>query len=63
MNGKVIEEYPNDSPYPSCLISGRVNNRPLHVVIAENEIDNELIVITVYEPDPVKWDDNFERRI
>ena len=31
--GKMIEKYVNDSPYPSRLILGQVNNRPLHVVI------------------------------
>jgi Domain of unknown function (DUF4258) len=60
--GKVIEKYVNDSPYPSRLILGRVNNRPLHVVITENKIENKIIVITIYEPDPRKWIKNDERR-
>lgn len=60
--GKVLERYKNDSPYPSRLILGRVNNRPLHVVITENETENKIIVITVYEPDPRKWIKNDERR-
>ena len=62
-SGKIIENYPEDKPYPSKLILGFVEDRPIHVVAAENKIDNELIVITVYEPDPLKWDANFERRI
>ena len=62
-SGKIIENYPEDKPYPSKLILGFVEDRPIHVVAAENKIDNELIVITVYEPDPQKWDANFERRI
>ena len=60
--GKVIEKYVNDSPYPSRLILGQVNNRPLHVVITENKTENKIIVITVYEPDPRKWIKNDERR-
>jgi hypothetical protein len=60
--GKVIEKYVNDSPYPSKLILGKVNNRPLHVVITENNTENKIIVITVYEPDPRKWIKNDERR-
>ena len=62
LNGKVIESYIDDDPYPSCLIYGRAeNNRPLHVVCAYSKEDNMVIVITVYEPDPQKWI-NFERR-
>jgi hypothetical protein len=30
-SGEIIEEYPEDKPYPSCLILGRtVTGRPLH---------------------------------
>ena len=60
--GKVLERYVNDSPYPSRLVLGRVNNRPLHIVITENEKENKIIVITVYEPDPRKWIKSDERR-
>lgn len=62
-NGKVIKDYPDDIPYPSKLILGWVNNRPLHVVVAENKGNTELIIITVYEPDMNKWDSNFERKL
>ncbi|MDO9550379.1 MAG: DUF4258 domain-containing protein [Methanoregula sp.] len=60
--GTMIEDYPDDVPYPSCLISGMVNSRPLHVVMAYNNVDREAIVITAYEPDPDSWSDNFTRR-
>ena len=60
--GKIIEKYVNDSPYPSRLILGQVNNRPLNIVITENKPENKNIVITVYEPDPRKWIKNDERR-
>jgi len=61
-NGKIIEDYPDDEPYQSCLIYGRTSeNRPLHIVCSY-AIDEELaIIITVYEPDPSRWID-FERR-
>ena len=37
-NGEVIEDYPTDYPYPSCLIHG-LNSRgaPIHSVWAYNE--------------------------
>jgi hypothetical protein len=60
--GTIIEEYPDDIPYPSFLVSGTVNSRPLHVVMAYNNVDREAIVITAYEPDPDSWSDNFTRR-
>ena len=60
--GTIIEDYPEDVPYPSCLVSGEVNNRPLHVVMAYNNVDREAIIITAYEPDPDVWSDNNTRR-
>jgi len=60
--GKVIEDYPEDTPYPSCLISGHVREQPLHVVVAMDRASNRAIVVTVYEPDPGQWEPGFERR-
>ncbi len=60
--GKLIEDYPADEPYPSCLIYGVTESRrPLHVVCAHAEDAQVAIVITVYEPNPERWVD-FERR-
>lgn len=61
--GVTVEAYPDDTPYPSRLVLGWRDNRPLHVVIADNIADNETIVITVYEPDQGKWSVDFKRRI
>jgi len=62
LNGKTIESYPEDKPYPSCLVYGRTSeNRPLHIVCAYGKDDDIVIIITVYQPDPAKWID-FERR-
>ena len=60
--GRVIEEYPDDKPYPSCLILGWAGNRPIHVVKAENQEENQTIIATVYEPDMFVWEPGFERR-
>lgn len=51
--GDMFEKYPDDKPFPSCLIYGKSNNRPMHVVCALS--DDEVIIITAYEPDPNKW--------
>lgn len=60
--GEVIESYPDDKPYPSRLLLGWRNARPLHVVVAENAGENEMIVITAYEPDATQWKADFKRR-
>lgn len=60
--GKAIEVYPDDQPYPSRLVLGWVGSRPIHVVVADNVAQNETIVITVYEPDLIRWEPGFERR-
>jgi hypothetical protein len=60
--GDTIEIYPEDNPYPSRLVLGRYGSRPLHVVVADNAVDQEIIVITVYEPNRDQWDEGFRRR-
>jgi hypothetical protein len=60
--GEVIEEYPGDLPYPSRLVSGIQEGRPLHVVAVENTVEDKTIVITAYEPDPSLWEPGFRER-
>lgn len=60
--GETIEEYPDDTPYPSRLVLGWHGSRPLHIVVADNSDAQETIVITVYEPDPRQWETDFKRR-
>ncbi len=61
-SGEIIEEYPEDRPYPSCLVYGRTRQgRPLHIVCAPVPEEETLIVITVYEPNPKRWV-NFRQR-
>jgi hypothetical protein len=62
LNGEEIFQYPEDTPLPSCLIFGQTRNRrPIHVVCAHDEIHDEALIITVYEPDEEQWTD-FRRR-
>jgi hypothetical protein len=60
--GEIVEDYPDDMPYPSRLLLGWHGQRPLHVVVADNSDDKENIVITVYEPDLAEWEADFKRR-
>lgn len=60
--GEVVEDYPDDFPYPSQLLLGWRGSRPIHLVVAKNIKAQETIIITVYEPDPVEWEIGFKRR-
>jgi hypothetical protein len=62
LNGKIIENYPEDKPYPSCLIYGKTSDeKPLHIVCAYAEDADNVIIIIVYQPRSDQWID-FERR-
>ena len=59
---ELLEEYPEDRPYPSCLLLGMTRSgRPLHLVAAIDETAPQVILITVYQPDPRKWE-GYRRR-
>jgi hypothetical protein len=55
--GEVVEEYEDGS----TLLLGRRGVRPLHVVVSRPEEDT-TVVITVYEPSPLRWDPGFRTR-
>lgn len=61
MQGEIIEQYPTDYPYPSCLILGlSVNDQFLHVVIGSNQ--SQIWIVTAYYPDANKWSEDFRVR-
>lgn len=61
-NGQIIEDYPEDKYGPSCLISGLTRvQRPVHVQCSYPS--RSLIkIITVYEPDCRRWNDDFTQK-
>ena len=60
-NGSIIEEYPDDYPFPSCLIMGKTaTNDVLHVVCSIG--DDKLWIITVYEPNLDEWESDYRTR-
>jgi hypothetical protein len=61
-SGEIIENYPNDTPYPSFLILGNVGTKAIHVVYADDAEENTQIVITVYEPDQKIWCEDLKTR-
>ena len=60
-DGEIIEKYIDDKPYPSYLSLGYIDSVPLHVVYAEDE-EHNYIIITVYRPSLEKWKDDFKTR-
>jgi hypothetical protein len=60
--GAAIEKRPEDEPFPSRLVLGWVRGRPLHVVAADDEVNEETIIITTYEPDEAMWTNDFQKR-
>lgn len=60
--GEVIEQYLDDEPFPSRLLLASPQNRPLHVVAADEIESNITHVITAYQPDPDQWENGFRRR-
>lgn len=61
LHGKIIEEYPHDYPYPSCLILGiTLQNEYLHIVCGV--ANDELWLITAYRPSTTEWDSSFTHR-
>jgi hypothetical protein len=59
--GEVIRSYPEDKPYPSVLLLGYKNQQPIHVVVAQDETGN-CIVITTYVPDLNIWKTGFRNK-
>lgn len=63
INGTCIEDYPDDTPYPSQLILGFANEKAIHVVLANIVLENETVIITVYSPEAKKWTADFKTRL
>ncbi len=62
-HGEIIEDYPTDRPYPSCLIFGLgPSGDPIHSVWAYNAKNGWAVLVTVYRPDPNRWIGWRERR-
>ncbi len=57
-DSRTIEEYDDETR----LLLGRSGVRPVHVVARDAEGRDALFVITVYEPDPRRWDASFSAR-
>ena len=60
-SGEIIEQYPDDYPYPSCLLLGTTEaGEALHIVCGIGE--GEVWLITAYHPDPDEWESDLKTR-
>lgn len=61
LNGEIIEQYPDDFPFPSCLILGKTTNgQHIHIVMSDEGSMSRII--TAYYPDKYKWSADFKER-
>jgi Domain of unknown function (DUF4258) len=61
--GEIIERYPTERPYPRYLVYGLTDdNAPVHSVWAYNDQSQSAALITVYRPDPDRWNNWRKRR-
>lgn len=59
--GEIIEQYPGDFPFPSCLIFGHAtDNRIIHVVISDEGTSGRII--TAYIPNTIKFHNDLKTR-
>lgn len=64
LNGEIIERYPHDKPYPSCLVLGWLTSGdPLHIVCStRGNIEPALRIVTLYKPEDALWESDYKTR-
>ena len=62
ISGEIVEDYPDDQPYPSVLILGWNRKKPIHVVAAFDPESEWCIVITAYRPDLEHFEPDYRTR-
>jgi len=59
---KLIEEYPDDKYLPSYLIYAEYEGEAFHVLIAVDERDDNVRIVTSYRPGLDKWCEDMKTR-
>ena len=63
LTGEIVERYPDDQPYPSCLVLGWLTSGdPLHVVCSKGNLEPALRIVTLYEPEDTLWESDYKTR-
>jgi hypothetical protein len=61
-HGEIIEDYPDDKPYPSALFLGWIRSEPFHAVAAFDSLTEKCFVITAYKPDLEHFESDYKTR-
>jgi len=62
LKGEVIEDYPENRPFSSCLMFKVVKGKPFHVVVSLDEQNQKAYIITAYKPNLDKFESDFKKR-
>ena len=61
-HAEVIEEHEVEADVLKELVLSVSWTRPLHVVVVVDDQRAEERIVTVYEPDPDRWSEDYRRR-
>jgi hypothetical protein len=62
LEGKIIEKYNDDFPFPSVLIAYIKTSKPLHIVLSYDDVNNICYIITAYIPNTNHFEDDLITR-
>ena len=62
-HASVIEEYQHLHRHlPDCLVLAQARTQAIHCVVAMNETDGYVLIVTVYQPAPEGWENDWRTR-
>ena len=63
-NCEIIEDYPTTHrPLSDCLVLGWLaSEEPFHAVVAVDDTNDRLFIVTVYSPTTERWEDDWRTR-
>jgi hypothetical protein len=59
LSGEIIEDYPDDFPFPSCLVLS-TSKYPIHIVCGLG--NGKLFIVTAYKPSAAEWAAGWKER-
>ncbi len=64
VEAELIEDYPTQHrPLPDCLVLSQLSSdEPLHAVVAVDEANDRLFIVTVYKPNLEEWENDWRTR-
>ena len=59
---EIIESYPEDKYLPSYLVYSKYQGKVFHALFATDVKDDNVRIVTAYEPNPRKWEEDLRTR-